>query len=842
MPITRSLVAAALGSALLSAQTTSWRYYRPGNTGIQGDLNEAVFVGADGDPYIGGYDASFEEGGFAKFVQSENRWINYSNIDYPVIGHPNTTGTTRISDIVAEPSGVLWMSTWRGALRFDPAIGANSIVNYGATVPALLNGGARDVDRAPDGTLWFALVGFGGSQGGLVRYTPATNTWKYWTGGSAPQGGNGWPQLVWNVANVSVQPKPAGGYLVWCDSDNSGAIVTYDSATQSFTTADFQFTIGSILEMPGKDCTDDTAHFWARRFAGFSGSSATYTLDYRKPDGTWVSPVQLPGSADAWAFKAFGDRQALLVDGSSRVWRFNGTSWQDYGNWKAGAFSSSIDIDAQGNVWVCGTGGAAKRNASTGVWQRYRVTNTSQYDSFNNDLSLDPATGRVWASANAGPGFGGLTSYDGVRWTGFNNSTYGLGNPWPFPTDNNESVGFRPSNGRVAANPMFNGLHEWNSSSWTNLNGMSTSKGLVEDSLGRLWSLGEYFSLQVHNGASWTQVGITAWGNKIQNDPERPGTVWAATGHEIKRTDGVYSFSRQIGDFPELTTQSDTFSGLAADKGGVAWIGASVYFGAGGTGGALIRLDANTGAYQMLRYDQGWPLPGKFVQPLAVTPDGRLWMQYDSDFLTAQRGLCWYDGTNVGVFPAPPGGEPQWGGLPHAQIADLEVRPITGGYELWMSCKSRGLAVLTVLDPATTASLGCGQNPTGSLVAVGTPALGASFSLELDNPFGSQAVGAQPLLALSTNSLAAPCGLQLPGWNMDPAQANGEWLLGAPFFSLQSGPAWQGSGQPANFALAVPADPTLIGVRVYAQGALVDTSGTGPLIGLSEGRSLRIGL
>jgi sugar lactone lactonase YvrE len=842
MLLTRSLIAAALGSALLSAQTTSWRYYRPGNTGIQGDSNEAVFVGADGDPYIGGYDAGFEEGGFAKFVQAQNRWINYSNIDYPVIGHPNTTGTTRVSDIVADPSGVLWMSTWRGALRFDPALGANSIVNYAATVPALANGGARDVDRAPDGTLWFALVGFGGSQGGLVRHTPATNTWKYWTGGATPQGGNGWPQLVWNVAHVSVQPKPTGGYLVWCDSDNSGATVTFDSATQSFTTADFEFTPGSILELPGKDCTDESGNFWARRFAGFSGSSATYTLDYRKPDGTWVSPAQLAASTEAWAFKAFGDRQALLVDGNSVVHRFNGASWQNYGAWKSGAFSSSIDIDAQGNVWVCGTGGAAKRNAQSGIWQRYRVSNTSQYDSFNNDLTLDPTTGNVWASANAGSGIGGLTSFDGVRWTGFNDSTYGLGKPWPFPTDNSEAVGFRPSTGRVVANPMYNGLHEWNGASWTNLNGMGTSKGLVEDSLGRLWSLGEYYSLQVHNGASWTQVGITAWGSKLQQDPERPGTVWAATGHEIKRTDGTYSFSREIGDFPELTTQSDTFSGLAADKNGVAWIGASVQFGAGGTGGALIRLDANTGAYQMLRYDQGWPLPGQFVSPLAVTPDGKLWMQYDTDFLTAQRGLCWYDGTNVGVFPAPAGGEPQWGGLPHAQIADLEVRPITGGYELWMSCKSRGLAVLSVLDPAAVTSYGCGTNPSGSLVASGTPALGKSLQLALDNPLGTQAVGALPLLALSAVGLANPCGVALPGWNMNPGAPAGEWLLAAPFFAQYGGPAWQGSGHAVSFALAVPADPTLIGVRVYAQGALVDASGTGPLIGLSEGRTLRIGL
>jgi hypothetical protein len=72
-------------------------------------------------------------------------------------------------------------------------------------------------------------------------------------------------------------------------------------------------------------------------------------------------------------------------------------------------------------------------------------------------------------------------------------------------------------------------------------------------------------------------------------------------------------------------------------------------------------------------------------------------MQYDdSNYPYTERGLCWYDGTNGGAFPAPPGGEPQWGGLPHAQIEDLEVHEIPGGYELWMSCVSRGIAVLTV--------------------------------------------------------------------------------------------------------------------------------------------------
>ena len=98
---------------LRPTESFSWRYYRPGNTGIQGVYCEALWVGPDGDPYIGGYNPLFEEGGFAKFIQNENRWVNYSNVDYPVIGHPNETGCTRVNDIVPDATGKLWMAVDR---------------------------------------------------------------------------------------------------------------------------------------------------------------------------------------------------------------------------------------------------------------------------------------------------------------------------------------------------------------------------------------------------------------------------------------------------------------------------------------------------------------------------------------------------------------------------------------------------------------------------------------------------------------------------------------------------------------------------------------------------------
>jgi len=536
-----------------------------------------------------------------------------------------------------------------------------------------------------------------------VRYDPATDSWTRWETGQP---------------FIAAQPKAAGGYLVWSSERPPFQSFTllFDSDTQTWTIIWPTGAPGEVVGMPGKDCVDEAGNFWALR----STTPGDYdSLDYRRPDGTWVTPPEpyYGVTFDIWAFKAYADGRALLVDCLGKVYHFNGSAWVNIGQWRDGAFTYSVDIDAAGNVWVCGVGGAAKRDAQTGQWQRYRVTNTSNYDDFNRDLTIDPVNGYVYAGANASPGVGGMVRFDGTRWTGWNQLTYGLGYDWPFPNDYCDALAYRPSNGRVAVSPSWlHGIHEWTGSGFNTLLPTGGAVRMCEDSLGRLWALGEYYSLNYYDGSGWTSVPITGWGAKIQKDPTRPGTVWATTDYEIQRTDGTYRFSRTIADFPGAAAW---FTGLAVDANGIAWVGTWTQFTS--TGSTLIRLDANTGAYEMYQHDLGWPFPGEHVRPLAITPDGRLWMNYDSEYPSTDAGLCWYDGTNVGVFPAPPGGEPQWGGLPHAQIEDMEVRVIPGGYELWMSCVSRGLAVLTVETPGIAGDLngdGCvDQGDLGILLA-----------------------------------------------------------------------------------------------------------------------------
>jgi streptogramin lyase len=655
----------------------SWRYYTSGNTGIQGDFAEAIWIDHDGDPYIAAYVPGWEEGGFSKYIQSENRWINYSNVDYPVIGNINDVGAARISDIEEDANGILWMATWRGLLKFNPAVGGSSLEFFGSNNSIHPGGRSSDLAIAPDGSIWVAVISVVWGGGGLVHYNPATNQWRLWTYGSTS---NNWPPLVPYAERVSIQQKPSGGYIVWIDT--SGASITFDSDTQLFTLIEQNGNPGEVTLLPGKDNVDDINNFWAVRVASTPG---TYSLDYITPTGNWITPTQPPISSmlDIYQFKAYGNNNALLIDGMNNIYRYNGSNWQSYGSVTIAGLSDAIDIDDNGNIWISGAAGAAKRDVVTGQWQRHRITNSSQIDYWVNDISID-ATGNVWMTGNAGPGYGGLQKFDGVRWTGYNEYTYGLGYPFPFPTDNAEVVYYRPSNGEIIVNPMFNYLHSWNGSNYTSLNyPLDRSKAVVEDSQNRLWSLGEYYNLSYYNDAnnSWTTVPFIAWGNNLSVDPTRPGTIWACSSHEVLRTDGSYNFSRLVEDFVELDPQSDVLNTVVALPGGFAWVG---------TNQGLAKVNTNNGTYQFYSPSNS-QIPGESISPLAVTPDGRLWFANFGSATTSNYGLCWFDGTNFGIIP-----QQQIGGLPHAQIYDLEVKNIQNGYELWISCASRGIAVLTV--------------------------------------------------------------------------------------------------------------------------------------------------
>lgn len=383
----------------------AWRYYRPGNTGIQGDFNGAIFIGADGDPWIGGYNPSFEEGGFAKFVQGENRWVNVSNVDYPVIGHPDDVGTTRVSDIVEGEGGVLWLGTWRGLLRSTRRWARRRWSSTARGTPPCARRADSRCDAGPTARSWVSAESTSWGGGGLTRHNPATGEWTHFAG----RGGGKIAARPGRAGGTTSGPRPASRPR--CSGGTARRACGRASRRPR----------GARAELISLDSVDEAGNVWMTRWVGEQGEQ---TLDCLRPDGSWVSPALPPlhPQVNFAAIRAYGVMQLLMVDGFGDLQRFErGRSSTDLGPVPHNGFIDDLDVDAAGNVWLCGSGqgGALRRDAESGAWQRYRVTNTSQFDFFNADLSIDRASGDVYACTTRGAGRAGWSArrrpLDGVQ-------------------------------------------------------------------------------------------------------------------------------------------------------------------------------------------------------------------------------------------------------------------------------------------------------------------------------------------------------------------------------------------------------------------------------------------
>ena len=233
---------------------------------------------------------------------------------------------------------------------------------------------------------------------------------------------------------------------------------------------------------------------------------------------------------------------------------------------------------------------------------------------------------------------------------------------------------------------MFEGLHEREGARYDDLNGMATAAAWWRTRSAGSGRWGWPTTLRYLDGGTWIAVPSDgAGGHNLRRDPTRPGTVWAA------------ATPRWCAPTAPTATPATTRSSPSSTRRAICsrpWRRRPTASPGSARRKELFRLDANAGTYQYFTALGG--ISVLWASPLAVTPDGRLWFAVADLSGVGPHGLLWFDGTHAGLYPAPLDGGPQWGGLPHAQIAALEVRLVPGGYELWMSCMSRGIAVLFV--------------------------------------------------------------------------------------------------------------------------------------------------
>ena len=367
------------------------------------------------------------------------------------------------------------MATWRGALRIDPAVGGPSLVNFASASPALANGGCRDLDIAPDGTIWFALIGYGGTQGGVVRHTPGTSDWHYWTGGSVPAGGQRLAAAGLE-RGARLDPAQAGRRLHRLGRQRQQ--LRDRVLRQRHAALDLPRVLLHARERcsscRAKDCVDDAGNLWARRFVAFSGSDAGLLARLpharrhlgrcRRSRPCRRTPADL--GLPRLRRRRGAARRRQRPDLALQRHRLAGPRHLA----ATAATPTTWTSTALGNVWACGIGGAAKRDAATGLWQRYRVTQHQPVRLLQRRPARRSGDGprlRLRQRRTR------RRRHDDVRRHALDRlQQRSVRARRALALPDRQLPSGRASGPRTAAwpsNPTYNGLHEWNGATWTDL-------------------------------------------------------------------------------------------------------------------------------------------------------------------------------------------------------------------------------------------------------------------------------------------------------------------------------------------------------------------------------------
>ncbi|MGD9790358.1 MAG: GC-type dockerin domain-anchored protein [Phycisphaerales bacterium] len=704
-PVDSIVVLSCLAPAVAAQQDPTWRYYRPGNTGIPGDYVQAILVDNQDRATIGAYIPIWREGGFSRYDGTTDLWTCFSNVDLAAIR------SERVNDIEEGAEGILWIATDAGLLRFDPAVGAASLQRFDETNTPLPVPQVRDVTIDPEGNLWLAMDRPSGG-GCLARFRVSANQWDIWTTANGlPWGGSlpGWN----NVVRVAAAADPTGGFTVFFFGAGTGLGTWKDGNWTWNSVGSFPPPTGvSLTSLPFRPI-DNVGNIWFR-VSYPSGATLRQGFGRRDPTGAWtVIPVPPNEGREVQGMHALRNGRFVVGTSGGTVHVWDG-SWTPLGLWNDINHTYCFGEESSGAIWVGGIGGSARWDGS--VWQRHRISSDSMmgYHLWDIDFATD---GRVFMNGNAAPGVGGFNIFDGQHWTCVDDFNYGLGPAWGLPTDETRALRLRP-NGNLVLAPSGQGLVEWNGTTYTpfDIEEGDDVTNLDIDGSGVVWASSDRTGLYRFTSVSaprqrfdFTNSPIFAGFGGIKDitrDPTSPTHVWLAQTNAAMRTNGT---TWQVITGTSLGLSDASLEGTilcatpASD--GTVWIGSM---------SGLFHVDPSTGAFTHFTTTNS-ALPSNEVRHIHFAPDGSMWIASWDSFAPLDAGGI----THVynGQWTTDSYGSSR---MPHNQINVLNSRPIDGGYELWVGLASPGAVVLTFLDPPCRADLDDGSG-------TGTPDAGVTI-------------------------------------------------------------------------------------------------------------------
>jgi ligand-binding sensor domain-containing protein len=405
---------------------------------------------------------------------------------------------------------VLWASTFNGgAVRWDPATGAYAQFLY--PQDGLPGNDVRDVALAPDGSLWFAT-------GRGLGHRLADGQWTVYTWLNTSRRANRVSQVTADAALDATQLQAdftSSGYADAAFPD--GLLMIGDDPTVYFYDGAFRQADGPTYIRVRPGLTQVAA-----------ASTSIYAVSLGLPSDD-VTTVAVGADGVVWAGTRQAVRRSVRYQGSNRAYfggglaRFDGTTWTRYtyatNNLAADAVTGLSIDPATGHIWV----------TAESHWIWLPPTDPT-----------NPNDSGSWASQG-----GGVSVYDGATWTTYRRDPT---NPNSFPSH-------------------------------------STVRGLAVDSQGRKW-FATQGGLNVLDGRNWSK--FTTANSGLPYDD-----VWAVAVDPANRV--WVSMRTALGD-PAGVAVLD-HNGTIPDTADDTW----------------------------MTYTAASGLPADGVRAIAVGPDGRVW-------------------------------------------------------------------------------------------------------------------------------------------------------------------------------------------------------------------------